>query len=59
MKKLLLLLTVVITVFVMGCNSTLDTNEIIRIQGIVDACKSNPDRMKVYLDSKVENGEIT
>ena len=59
MKKILLLLTMIATLFIVGCNSTVDTNEAIRIKGIVDACKSNTDRMKVYLDSKVESGEIT
>lgn len=60
MKKILLI-TIIISPFIFsGCvNSNIELNNKDRIIGIVDACKSSPDKMEEYLQKKVNNNEIS
>ena len=58
MKKIFVILSAISILFLTACNSGLDTNQKIRIVGIIDACKSSPEAIKPYLNKKVEQKEI-
>lgn len=59
MKKILLIFSLFSLIFLSACNSGLNTNEKIRISGIIDACKNNTQQMQPYLNKKVKQNEIT
>lgn len=58
MKKISFILLTIMMLFIVGCNSV-SINEKVRIIGIIDACKNNPQYMNVYLQQKVQNKQIT
>ena len=58
MKKLLLCFFIIELIFLFGC-STIGTNNKKRISGIITACKNCPQLRQKYLNSKVQDQEIS